>query len=94
MKQYEVYRNIRKRALIFGLPLSLFALQMVSIIGSLLVIIFSFGLGRIVGALVWNSMLFILLTKVAHRSQRLQRTPVFPKRISNKQNTLLNYEGH
>lgn len=94
MKQYEVYRNIRKRALIFGLPLSLFALQMVSIIGSLLVIIFSFGLGSIVGALVWNPLLYILLTKVTRRSQGFQITPVFPKRISNKQNTLFNYEGH
>jgi len=43
MKKFEVYKNIRKRAVIFGLPISLFALMMVSILVSLLVIIFSFS---------------------------------------------------
>ena len=45
MKRYDVYRNMRKRAVIFGLPISLFALMMVSILASLLIIIFSFSFG-------------------------------------------------
>ena len=94
MKKYEVYRNIRKRALIFGLPLTLFALQMVSVIGSLMIIIFSFGLGSILGALLWNPILYVVLTKVAHRPQLLQMGHPFPKHISNRQNSFLAYEDH
>lgn len=94
MKQYSIYRNIRKRALIFGLPLTLFALQMVSVIGSLMVIIFSFGLGSILGALLWNPILYMVLTKVTHRPQLLQVGHPFPKHISNRQNSFLDYEDH
>lgn len=94
MKKYEVYRNIRKRALIFGLPLTLFTLQMVSVIGSLMVIIFSFGLGSILGTLVWNPLLYIILTKVAHNPQLLQLGHPFPNHISNRQNSFLSYEDH
>ncbi len=48
MKTFIPYKNIRKRAMILGLPLALFALQMISVIASLLLIIFSFSLGMIV----------------------------------------------
>ena len=94
MKKYEVYRNICKRALIFGLPLTLFTLQMVSVIGSLMVIIFSFGLGSILGALIWNPLLYMALTKIAHQPQLLQLNHPFPKHISNRQNSFLAYEDH
>ncbi len=94
MKQYSIYRNIRKRALIFGLPLTLFAFQMVSVIGSLMVIIFSFGLGSILGALFWNPMLYMVLTKVAHQPQLLQLGNPFPNHISNRKNSFLTYEDH
>ncbi len=94
MKKYEVYRNIRKRALIFGLPLTLFALQMVSVIGSLMVIIFSFGLGSILGALLWNPLLYIILTKLTNNPQMLAFGHPFPKHISNRQNSFLAYEDH
>jgi len=40
MKRFEVYRNIRKKAMIWGLPISLFAMMMVAIIASLLVLFF------------------------------------------------------
>jgi len=36
MKRYEVYKNIRKGAMIWGLPISLFAMMMLLILGSLL----------------------------------------------------------
>ena len=46
MKKFIPYKNIRKRAMILGLPLSFFALQMISVIASLMLIIFSFSLFR------------------------------------------------
>lgn len=92
MKKFEVYKNIRKRAMIFGLPVSLFALLMVSIIASLLVIIFSFGLGVIVGVLILNGGLYIILIRLAKRPQLFQISNSFPKSITNKKSTLLDYE--
>lgn len=58
MKRYEVYRNIRKRAMVMGLPISFFAMMMVSVICSLLIIIFSFGFGVIVGLLLANALFY------------------------------------
>ena len=84
MKRYEVYRNMRKRAVIFGLPLSLFALMMVAILISLLVIIFSFSFGIIIGLLVFDASLYIALTRIAHNPQLFQLGNVFPRIISNK----------
>ena len=92
MKRYEVYKNIRKRAMIFGLPVSLFALMMIAVIASLLVIIFSFSFGIIIGILAFNATLYIALTRFAHNPQLLQFSKVFPKIISNKKSTALNYE--
>ncbi|PIB37956.1 hypothetical protein [Maribacter sp. 4G9] len=92
MKKFEVYKNIRKRAMIFGLPVSLFALLIVSIIASLLVIIFSFGLGIIAGVIIFNCGLYIVLIRMAQRPQLLQLTHTFPKIITNKKSTLLDYE--
>ncbi|MBD1262016.1 hypothetical protein HZY62_15545 [Maribacter polysiphoniae] len=92
MKKFEVYRNIRQRAMIFGLPVSLFALMMIAIIASLLVITFSFGFGIIIGALVFNSFLYIGLTKFAQNLKLLQFSKVFPKIISIKKSSELHYE--
>lgn len=92
MKHYRVYRNIRKRALIFGLPVSLFALQMLGIIGSLLVVIFSFSFGLVLSAAVFNVVLYVLLLKVTNQPHLLNFAKVFPKAISNKKTTALNYE--
>lgn len=92
MKKFEIYKNIRKRAMIFGLPVSLFALMMVAIIASLLVIIFSFGFVTIIGVLVFNAVLYIGLTKFAHNPQLLQFAKMFPKIISNKKIAALYYE--
>lgn len=92
MKQFTPYKNIRKRAMIMGLPLSLFALQMISVIGSLLVIIFSFSLWVIVSVIVINVKLFALLLHITKRPGLLRFKKVFPKSISNKKNTKLSYE--
>ena len=92
MKKFEVYKNIRKRAVIFGLPLSLFAVMIISIIASLLIIIFSFSFGVIIGVLVLNSVLYITLIRITNNPQLFQLTRSFPKSISNKRNSGLDYE--
>ena len=92
MKKYEVYRNIRKKAMIYGLPLGFFALMMLSIIGSLLVIIFSFSFGLILSAVVVNLSLYFFLIRITHNPQLLNFQRVFPKMISNKRFLGLTYE--
>ena len=92
MKRYEVYKNIRKRAVIFGLPISLFALMMVSILASLLIIIFSFSFGIIIGILAFNATLYVALIRLTHNPQIFQMAKVFPRMISNKRNSDLDYE--
>ena len=91
MKKYEVYRNIRKRAMIMGLPISLFALMMASVIGSLLVIIFSFSFGVIVALLLFNALLFGALAQWAKNPQLLSVQKIFPHTISNKKLSPLSY---
>ncbi|MDG1729287.1 MAG: hypothetical protein P8K68_09510 [Algibacter sp.] len=92
MKKYEVYKNIRKRAVIFVLPISLFALMMVSILASLLIIIFSFSFGIIIGILVFNAALYVALTRITHNPQIFQMANPFPRIISNKRNSGFYYE--
>ena len=91
MRSYEVYRNIRKGALIWGLPISLFALFMVSVIASLLIIIFSFGLLMILTLFLWNMGLFIGLNKMNVNPHLFNFRKVFPKSISNKKDNILNH---
>nr|WP_246849012.1 hypothetical protein [Aquimarina sp. U1-2] len=83
---------MRKRAVIFGLPISLFALMMVSILASLLIIIFSFSFGIIIGLMVFNGGLYIALTRIANNPQLFQMSNPFPKIISNKRNSGFDYE--
>ncbi|MFS4418573.1 hypothetical protein [Maribacter sp. 2307ULW6-5] len=85
MKEYKIHRNIRKKAMLFGLPLSLFALQLVSVIGSLLVLIFSFGIKVLIGAILWNIGLFLVLGQLSAHPERFLSPKVFPTSISNKQ---------
>lgn len=92
MKRFEIYRNMRQRALIYGLPISLFALMMLCVIGSLLVIIFSFSLGIIIGALVLNVTLYIVLTRISQNPQLLNYKKVFPEMLSSKKSSGLSYE--
>lgn len=92
MKKFEVYKNIRKRAVIMGLPISLFALMMTSVIGSLLFIIFSFSFFVIISVFVINASLYIGLTHLTKNPAVLHFKKVFPKTISNKKETRLDYD--
>jgi len=92
MKRFEVYKDIRKRAVIFGLPISLFALMMVSILASLLIIIFSFSFVMIIAILIFNAGLYIALTRINQNPQLFQMAKAFPKIISNKRHSGFNYE--
>ncbi len=67
-----------------GLPVSLFALQMVSVIGSLLVIIFSFRLGVIVGLLLFNALLYGALGQWVKKPFAIRVKSTFPDTLSNK----------
>ena len=91
MRKFEVYRNIRKQAMIFGLSISFFALQMICVVGSLMVIIFSFSLAMIMGVLVFNASLYIALIRITNNPQPFTLWGVFPKIISNKKSSLLTY---
>ena len=92
MKKYEVYKNIRKQAVIFGLPISLFALMMVSILASLLIIIFSFSFVMIIGIFIFNAALYVALTRITNNPQLFQMAKTFPQIISNKRNSGFDYE--
>lgn len=91
MKKFEIYKNIRKRAVIMGLPISLFALMMTAVIGSLLFIIFSFSFLVIIGVFVFNAALYIALTHFTKNPSLLHFQRVFPKAISNKKTSPLYY---
>ncbi|WP_108423245.1 hypothetical protein [Flagellimonas amoyensis] len=92
MKKYYVYRTIRSRALIFGLTVPLFALQMLAIIGSLIAAIFSFNWILFLVSTLANGALYIILIKLAQGAQSLKIGKVFPKMISNKKITA--YDPH
>jgi len=92
MKKYEVYKNIRKKAVIFGLPISLFALMMVAILASLLIIIFSFSFVTIIGIFIFNAALYVVLTRITNDPQLFQMAKVFPQIISNKRHSGFDYE--
>lgn len=74
-----------------GLPLALFALVMVSVTGSLLIIIFSFHFGVIVALLSFNALLFGALAQWAKKPQLPNIQSTFPKTISNKRLSPLSY---
>ena len=92
MKRFEVYKNIRKRAVIMGLPISLFALMMTCVIGSLLFIIFSFSFSIIIGVFIINASLYVGLTQLTKNPALLHFKKVFPQTISNKKESQINYE--
>lgn len=93
MKKFQVYKDIRKRAVIMGLPISLFALMMTGVIGSLLFVIFSFSFSVIIGVFIANSALYIALTHITKNAARLHFKEVFPQTISNKKDSQLYYKA-
>lgn len=78
--------------MIMGLPISLFALMVTAIIGSLLFIIFSFSFMTIIGVFLFNTILYIALTHVTKNPSIWQFNKVFPDTISNKRQNQLDYE--
>lgn len=92
MKRFEVYKNIRKRAVIMGLPISLFALMMTVVIGSLMFIIFSFSFTVIVSVFLLNGTVYTVLTHLTKNPSLMHIKKVFPQTISNKKQTRLSYE--
>jgi len=92
MKKFEIYRNIRKSAKIWGLPISLFAFMMITIVGSLLIVIFSFSLTVIIGVFIFNAALYIALTRITNSPQLFHYSKVFPEIISNKKSNFFSYE--
>ena len=94
MKQFNPYRNIRIKAMIMGLPLSFFAVQMTAVIGSLLVVIFSFSLSMIVGVVAFNVKLFAGLNLFTKYPKLLHFKKVFPEAIRMKKNSGLRYEEY
>lgn len=93
MKEYRIYRNIRRRALIFGLPVSFFAIQMTAVIASLLIIIFTFGITVIIGAVILNGGLYIGLLRLTRNPQLFSFQKTYPNAIRNSQSTSLSYES-
>ncbi len=90
MKKFEIYKNIRKRAEILGLPISLFALMMISVVGSLFIIIFSFSFSVIITVFIFNTVLYMILIYTSKNPTLLNFRGVFPKTISNKKPCLAN----
>jgi len=76
-----------------GLPISLFALMMTSVIGSLLFIIFSFSFLVIISVFIFNGGLYVVLTQLTKHPALLYFKKVFPTTISNKRESQLQYEG-
>ena len=92
MKKFVIYKNIRKRAVIMGLPIALFALMMTVVIGSLLVIIFSFNLLVVVLVFVINGVLYMILTQITQNPAMFHFKKVFPQTISNKKISEFHYD--
>ncbi|MCP9201305.1 hypothetical protein MKO06_15455 [Gramella sp. GC03-9] len=63
MKRFKIYRSIREQAVIFGLSVNGFAVQMIAVIGGLLMIIFSFSLFLIFLVLSANIGLYLFLLR-------------------------------
>ncbi len=94
MKKFEVYKDIRKKAMLMGLPLALFAILMIAIIASLLIIIFSFSFLVISIVFIGNATLYIALTHITKNPALLHFQKVFPITISNKKACLATSNLH
>lgn len=84
MKQFTTYTAIRQRAQLLGLPLLFFAVQLIAVIVSLLLMIFSFGVGLILGLLVLNVSLYVGLLQYQQGKLHFSLGTVFPRELSNQ----------
>lgn len=92
MKRFTIYKAIRTRAIVFGLPLTLFALMMIAVMLSLLIVIFSFSFPVIIGAFICDVLLYCGLLYLVRHPHCYKINRVFPDNISGKQNSRLYYE--
>ncbi|MDT0642200.1 hypothetical protein RM553_05075 [Zunongwangia sp. F363] len=84
MKRYTAYRDIRKEALIMGLPLLLFAVQIAVVVLSLLIAIFAFDFLVILGLISMNAGLYFSLLHYTRLTCKVIFIRVYPRLISNK----------
>lgn len=94
MKRYSFYRDIRKEALIMGLPVMLFGLQIVILVLSLFLLIFSFSLFLLIVILLGNIGLYLGLIRYVSRNRTVTFYRVFPREISNKTINEIAYETY
>lgn len=75
MKRYTMYRDIRKEALIMGLPVMLFGVQIVALVLSLFLLIFSFSLVVLLAILLGNIGLYLGLLRYVSRNKSVTFFP-------------------
>ncbi|PCE63011.1 hypothetical protein B7P33_17200 [Sediminicola luteus] len=66
MRTFGTYKGIREGARIWGLDLLGFAWMMASIVLSLIILIFSFGIWLFLSLVVWNLMFYLGLGTISH----------------------------
>lgn len=91
MKSYEVYKNIRKGALIAGLPLSMFGVVMAFIILSLMMLIFGFSLIILLALIIANGVVYVICIQLVNNPNITNFQKIFPRLISNKKTNDLDY---
>ncbi len=91
MQRYRIYRDIRKGAVIWGLPISLFALVAASTVASLIIAIFAFGPIMVLGLALWNAGLYTGLVRWQRRKLPLWSAGTFPKLIRNTTQKILDH---
>lgn len=92
MKKYEAYKDIRKQALIFGLPLGFFILQIVSILIGFFVLFTAFSLLTIIGLVIFWVGLYAVLGYLTKNPSLFNFSKIFPNIITNKSQNTFNYE--
>lgn len=92
MKKFKIYKNIRKRAMLMGLPISLFGLMITSVIGSLMLLIFSFSFLIIILAFAFNTALYLSLIYSLRNPHIFHFQKVFPKIITHKKHNDFDYQ--
>lgn len=91
MKRFTIYRSMRGQAQILGLTVNAFAIQMIAVVGSLLMIIFSFNLLLVLVVTSSNIGLYFFLIWFKNLPQLSPGRS--PRIISNKQIGISSYEN-
>ncbi len=95
MKKFKVHRDIRRQAVIFGLPASSFYVFITFLILSAFILIFEFSLLTLLIVAIFNVVLFLGLAYVSKQKGNFFSAVNMPKMISNKYPSLTtNYENN